>query len=273
MGVPIRDVICLNCELGETILEYQQMGPGDPAVGVRLDKKDKGWEKHVKVIEPRLVGYVPTLLLAHRGKHLEAFVGRPDRQKVSLSKGSWKEQECWVIEYTLLKGDNVHVWIAPALGNSVVRILVEGNTEGTPFRSVLESDVMRVGSKEMWYPRSVVYATEVNGVAQLTEEIRVTQVAFNEPIDPGVFTLAGIDIAEGVGIAGTAVKSAPGSRTVWSGSQIVDVKNEDDPARPVMEPGRVKLWVLGISALAACFAAWCLWQMLRTRSPTGGAQP
>lgn len=55
------------------------------------------------------------------------------------------------------------------------------------------------------------------------EEFTITDVSLNEPINPRVFTLAGMDIPDGTGIAGNALERKKGKRAVVKDGKITEI--------------------------------------------------
>jgi hypothetical protein len=278
-GSPLRRVDCVGCECDDCEFLYQQSSPGAPVMGVRLDKKNTVLRSMpVVVVDPKRVGFVPFSLFGTWRNTLDIFVGRPERQNSAVSKTTFNGQDCSLVEYTGLHGERVKIWIAPGLGYNVTRLAIAGIApqDGVPWKTILESKIAQWGSKKVWYPSSYVFERARGGKIQEKEEVIVTRASLNEPIDPKVFTLAGLDLLEGIAISGSAVKQAPpGKENVWLKGQIRQLTVQGSPARPpapqAREPQRLRGWLVIVSVLAAGIAAIAGWRLFATKTPCGEA--
>jgi hypothetical protein len=205
---------------------------------------------------------VPFPLYGTYRNHLEIFVGNPQRVTSTVTKSSWNGQDCQLVEYTGLHGEKVQIWIAPALGYNVTRLVITGLSAkaGVPWKTTVESKIAQWGSNKVWYPSSCVYQRERGGKIMEKEEVVVTEASFNEPLDPKAFTLAGLDLPEGIPINGNGIKPAPmGKENVWLKGKVrqrtFQAAPPLAPAPQASEPQRVRGWLVVVSALAASIAA------------------
>ena len=129
-----------------------------------------------------------------RGCRRETYVGRADRSSPTAVRDRHAGFDCWRVSYTTPKGGTVAYWVDPERGYNVLRI--EGaftSFAGKPIVDRVDCDLQKV--EGLWFPRSCRYRrTEEGGKVTSQEDLEVEVVSLNEPIDPEVFSLQGIDI-------------------------------------------------------------------------------
>jgi hypothetical protein len=124
----------------------------------------------------------------------------------------------------------------------------------------IESEPARDPVSGTWYTRSYRYRQESNGVVEFDERLVIHHAEIDRPIDPKVFTLAGLDIP-----VGEAYRDVTSDRLrYWDGSKVV----RESPIKPVgqanvpvpiaaaPEPvesvsSRVRWWAVGAAVLFA----------------------
>jgi hypothetical protein len=223
---PHREIYGRNCEKEGHDLNYsEQKFPGTTlALGLHKgDASGRGNASHM-MLDPRLLGMAPDSSPNLVKCHLDSFVGRRERKPPTIRQASWKGIDCWLIEYTILQGRSVRIWIDPRRGPSVVRLEFEGiSREQRPLVDSVESDLREYSPSGMWYPQSCVYERHIDGKLVEKEVVDVEVVSLNEPLDPEVFRLAGMRIPGHLPITG--LDSPIGKELWWNGEEIVELYN------------------------------------------------
>lgn len=127
-------------------------------------------------------------------------------------------------------GWTMRVDIDTARGYSVTRMLAE-RTEAGPdrplFRRLLQCIPDRDPASGLWYTRETTYEDFLEGELTLRHQAAIRPTSINQPIDPGVFTLAGLGIPVGEHVRG----EEDSSHRYWDGNRIVDTR----PAQPTAD--------------------------------------
>jgi hypothetical protein len=190
-----------------------------------------------------------------RHNHFESTLNSAARDKLKLRRDRWKEADCWVISFRINRRADCELWIVPSHGYNVARNISESLERGKPCRTTVETEAAPVGSSGLWFPRTCTYEAVSDGKLIDKEEIRVTNVSLNEPIDDKVFTLAGMDIAPDTPIAGKLPDGRPHVWT-WTGTSVVDHVNPKFIPEPPA-PSR-RGWLIATAVVFAIVAAAAL---------------
>lgn len=190
--VGLREVNCLHCEkdgYGVSWLARPNTAASLHPIGA------PGRPGFDQVIDPRLLGYYPAIsaMLRPSQSRLDAIFS-PDRNPPTVATEQLNGTECRVLQWTMKDGLGAAVWVAPSKGNNIVRIKLE---DATSVDLLVSEDVTAVGQSGLWFPRVVRYETYKAGELTRREVVRIEEVRLNEPIDPSVFTLAGLALTEG----------------------------------------------------------------------------
>jgi hypothetical protein len=215
-----RETTCLTED--EHIFWSDQVLPkgGRLVVTVNNDLKQLNAHDPRRMYHPRLLGTSPIDSFNVVHFDLESLIGKTDRSTPTLTRARWNGLDCWKIDYTAKDGMLVRAWAAPERGNSIVRLEIERSGKSAfKGRSTIECDVRRVAGTEIWFPVAINFESTINGRLQRTESLKIESEQFNKPLDPKVFTPAGMAIA-----AGTHASFNPRrgrSEWYWDGKNFV----------------------------------------------------
>jgi hypothetical protein len=272
-----REVYCRDCEVEGSHVHWsdRDLGGGERIVVGFEDSSRGGTATSFYLIDPRLLGMYPDSSPNLYDKHLESFLGRQDREDVSVEKADWQGRECWLLKYRILQGVGIdaRVWVVPEWGPSVVRMEAEWKVPHGHFMDSIECQYRQYEPSMIWYPESCTYRRTKDGEPVEEETVKVLSVSLNEPLDPIAFKLAGMDIPPG-----TVVTGYPGTEVgtyAWDGKEVVRVD-----AEPELTPfsdeelaegaWRRRILLLANSVVLALIAGFCLWMYLRKRRAREG---
>jgi hypothetical protein len=229
---------------------------------------------HQELSDPRQLGFC---LLPHgrlRKHGLDYTVGSTDRKDVRLEEGEHAGQKAWVVRATTISGGaDLRVWILPTRGHTVGRIEARGEYKGKPWATTLESDLQEYD--HVWFPRKYTYREAIHAVhpdkPMAEQTVEVLSAEFNRPIDPKVFTLAGMNAAPG-----TPVVAANEPMRFWTESGVQRdnptpppsaVPPNAQPPEPVQPlPGSGRWWYLVAAVLCAVAAVLFFRRVIVRRS-------
>jgi hypothetical protein len=149
------------------------------------------------------------------------------------------------------------------MGYSVVRMEQEFKGGGTNYVDSVDLEIKKHEKSGVWFPVSQHYQRVEDGNRVSREEhLKVTVVSLNEPLDPAVFTPAGMNVRPG-----SLVMYIPERDTgecVWDGSKIVCTR----PGEYSSGPGMSRRWLVyvNLSALFILLAIFFLRQYYKRRS-------
>ncbi len=194
-----RTVDCLNCDKDGWGIRANDK-PQIASSVFRLGPDISG--ELSNVIDPRIIGYIPTSYETLRNYRLDTAVGRPDRDEPVMKSERLEGLDCWAIRWTNKNGARMGVWICPSQGYNVVRIEARSpavsKTEGVQSVS---SELRQVHPSGIWFPRRVIYEGRSGSELYEREVIDVTEVQLNGAIPPESFTLEGIKLRRGAYIS------------------------------------------------------------------------
>jgi hypothetical protein len=221
------------------------------------------------MFDPRTLGYLCDP--AGRDARLDENIGNPDRKDSTYTEESVAGQKVYKLGFGFPKTTTRCVaWIDPAQGHNVTRIEYHELTKtGVNRLYVARSDLKQYGPERAWYPTRHTYEVFESGELRRSSVTAVTDCELNTPIDPRVFTLGGMGVPVGRGVA---MKSRTESGR-WDGERIVVGAEAERLAqkmtppeaetlpRPV-EPPRPNYWLIaaavvltGIAVVALGYAA------------------
>lgn len=219
------------------------------------------------VIDPRLIGIVPSELLNLAHSRFSELFADSERKNVRVSKATLRGKNCFKLEFDSLYGSSFAYWIDPGKGDSVVRarLTFDPGTDHQATRTV-DSEVVLLEGTNVWYPKTYRFVKDDPAVDPDTanvEEAEIRVIALNEPLAPDWFSLATMDIPAGTPVA--VVPSLGGDAT-WDGNSIVVAK---PPARRADRSWiwRRLLMVNGVvfAILSGLAIVWGVW---RGKSPS-----
>lgn len=268
MAVGRRHVYCKNCERPGHVIEYftdSLVSLSEP--GSRYARELFG--KTGQTFDPRYLGYThDTFLNTPRpvtAKNLGLAIVSPERTRPTVEAAMVDGEPAWLVKSTWLRSGAIHrIYILPNKSGSVGLIEGSGKSENYTFRGRYRSELEQDARTGIWFPKKFVREFFENDVLRDLDTVTVHLREFNQPIDPAVFTLAGIGIPDGteIYIPEIAPPGKPWPRRQFQGGQIVPYKEEvpavpPPPAvltqpRPVdssVVPGRFRLWYAAAAVL------------------------
>lgn len=209
----------LTCYSGGDFIHWTELPDGVPPVALNLRKGEAGKEfKGETPLDPRWLGMAPIDVgnLLHYGA-VDSLVGNPKRTKVTETKDTWEGKPAVRVrfEHTKVGTAMIEVWIVPEWGHSVVRVSESDDKE--KVEQWVENKVALDKSSKLWFPISCVVGRTKEGKKTREEESTITVKSLNEPVDPKVFELAGMDLPVGTPV----INFAEGGSYVWNGKELV----------------------------------------------------
>ncbi len=252
-----RHIQCSNCERPNYFVDYGNIPLKNAATSITLEPLTDEVRKTrlSEIFDPRMLGLVANESTALRHYHFESVLNCADRDKPKLRRDRWKEADCWVISFHKHNGIYCEFWVVPSHGYNVARNIEESHPGGRFYRTTVETEAAAVGSSGLWFPRTCTYEAVSNGKRIKKEELRVTNVSLNEPIDDTLFTLAGMDIAPDTPIAGKLPDGRPHVWT-WTGTSVVDHVNPKFIPEPPAQSRRG--WLIATAVACAIVATAAL---------------
>ncbi len=254
-----RMIQCSNCERSDYYVDYEAKPLANAVTSITLAPltDDVRKQRLTEIFDPRMLGLVASESTALRIYHFETTLNCATRDVPKLRPDRWKGVDCWVISFHKNTRQRVYceLWVVPSHGYNVARNILESHLGGKPYRRTLEIEAAPVGNSGLWFPRTCTYEAMSDGKLIKKEELRVTNVSLNEPIDDKVFTLAGMDIAPDTPIAGKLPDGRPHVWT-WTGSSVVDHVNPT--FIPEVPPPSRRGWLIATAVACAIVATVAL---------------
>lgn len=266
---------CLNCPKDGQFIFFMNIkpDPAHPVVAVELRKITNAGT--LNLTDPRVLGLQTVdrgLLWSYK---MDSLIGRADRTKATLEKGKWQGHDCYIVRSELSTAPKSKIaWtIVPGMDHSVVRIEAENKTkENKGWSGKCESVMLRYGKPGIWFPKSCVIESSVEGKVEWRDMIEVTDVTLNEALPATAFSLAGMDIPVGALMKDT---EAPNKLYKWDGKNPVEVetgpRNRPTDSSPPEESQSGKMPRTGLFAASgslAVFGAVALGLFYRKRKPS-----
>lgn len=257
-----RMIQCSNCERPNYYVDYEEKPLKNAVTSITLAPlTDEVRKKRLsEIFDPRMLGLVAAESTTLRHYHFESILNSGDRDKPQLRRDRWKEADCWVISFRINRRVNYELWVVPSHGYNVARNIIESHRGGKPYRATVEAEAAPVGNSGLWFPRTCIYEAVSDGKLIDKEELRVTNISLNEPIEDKVFTLEGMDIAPDTTIAGKLPNGQPHVWT-WTGTSVVDHVNPKYIPKPPDQSKRG--WLIAVAVACAIVAAAALAIYLR----------
>ncbi|HET6574461.1 MAG TPA: hypothetical protein VFG68_12710 [Fimbriiglobus sp.] len=277
LAVGRRHVLCRNCERpGHSIQYFQGTGgvalmPSDSPLGRSLFANGVAFD-------PRLLGYTYSSYLnmprPATAKNLGLDIISPERSPPTVEAATVDGEAAWVLRSKWLRTDDDNcVYLFPGKGGSVGLIENSGKTNGYSYHSRYRSDLEQDARTGIWFPKKFVGEGFVNGALKDRDTVTVHLCEFNLPIDPSVFTLAGIKVADGEEVYDPSklYPKGPPPRFQYRGGQIVpyqkktpveppppEAVTQPQPVDPSVVPGRFRWWYAVAAVLFGLAAALLL---------------
>jgi hypothetical protein len=274
--------LCKNCEKPDHAIQYFE------GSGVGLIRPDNPLARSLfesgPAFDPRLLGCTTSDYmnmprpLAAKSPALE--YNSPKLTPPTVEAATVDGEAAWVLKNMVIRnGVDNRVYFFPAKGNSIGLIEYSGKSDEYAFYGRYRSELEQDPGTGIWFPKKLVGEAFRNGAVKYRDVVTVHLREFNQPIDPAVFTLAGMNIREGAEVYDPSLnrtgKDRP--RLQYRGGQIVPYK-EDASARPLLEvypprpvdpsvvPGRHRWWYVSAAALFGLAAAMLLYRAARRRA-------
>lgn len=175
-----------------------------------------------RVPDLRNLGLTPDSFANSGFDLMERFIRAPHRENLSVSPAVEQGEECQRIQFTL-RGTFVQVWVAPSKGYSILRHRGEFDFEDTHYVDDIQLNVKEHNESGIWFPVSSHYRRTENGRRTREERLKVTIVSLNGPLDPKLFTLAGLDIPVGERVSKQGA-SPLDYHLVWDGDRVISTR-------------------------------------------------
>lgn len=219
----------------------------------RLDQM--GGHAH-RVFDPRTIGMLPMTLGALPLSRLDLLLTRPDRKSTSTREDSIGGEPVQRVEYERKDGCWLRAWISPAKNYSVLRMEIADKREDGQWLTSIECRPKAHDDGAVWFPESVTARKHRNGELMEEEIVTIRSAAFNQPVDPALFTLERLGMPPGNMIQDLANRSTG----TWDGEKVVPL-GAPPPPRFDLEPSR-RTWLL-LSLASAAGAALAFWVLRR----------
>lgn len=186
-------------------------------VGPRADAKP--YEPMIFRVE--MLGLIPMPSGLLYRTPVDAFYDVPERTGCTIEPERLDEVDTLKSSYVRADGQRVTLWIAPDLGHSVLQ------TEFSSLSKAGKRRMQRVHSKlaqqgDIWFPSECEYTCYSDDELIGHELWIVRNATFNSPIDPAVFTLAGLDLPQGTYLVGDSGQHGKLAVGVWDGEKLTD---------------------------------------------------
>ncbi len=151
------------------------------------------------ILDPRELGCLPGPYGLTLSRGIDSYLTRPDRSDDKVTAATLDGIPCRLISYTTDTQAHIKVWICPERDFNVLRWESRfTSSNGTTYEDISQIEVTRHEPSGIWFPSKVEYVRKRDDADFLLETIAVTLQSLDEPLDPALFTVAGIDkIAEG----------------------------------------------------------------------------
>ena len=193
-----------------------------------LEVADRDWslnEEHngeIRIPPVRKMGMLPGGLLVDQP--LTKCIGNPNRTELRMSDDVLNDIECKKLSFVSDGGLPTRVWVAPAMGYSVVRMEHDWKSKSHDYLDRTDVVVEEYQDTGIWFPVSAGWQRiQDSKVTTMRETVEVEILSLNEPLDPKFFSIADLNVP-----VGTFVNRRPYSGSfVWDGEQVVDEKSAE----------------------------------------------
>jgi len=228
-----------------------------------LEVADRDWslknEANGKIRLPpfQTLGMLPGALLVDAP--MTMCIGNPNRVELRISDDILNGIECKKISFVSEHGLTTRVWIAPAMGPSVVRMEYDGKSQSPNYLDRTDVVVKEYRKTGIWFPASAESQRIQDGKVRIRREtVQVEVLSLNEPLDPKVFTIVDLNVP-----AGSFANVRPYTGNfIWDGNQI-----REEGAAEVLRgtsglSGR-RITLLVTSSVLAILCGVFLWRRFR----------
>lgn len=226
--------------------------------------------------EPLMLMLHPLWYRGAEGMHKESFVGSATRSGARIEAAEWDGERAWKVSHIETKGGgttSVRYWVLPERDHNVVRMEMGFDNRGVPNECSVQCTLVRVRDA-VWFPHTVRFEHVAGGELRKREDLEISILSLNEPVDPLLFEPATMNIAPETQVA--RVPQDPRGVLKWDGKQMV-VTTSAENLRRLSNQSRgdwsiVRFLLLGGSLVCAAvcvIVAW-LWHYRRPKVGIGG---
>jgi hypothetical protein len=234
----------------------ESLGDARPVMATKGRRDQIGADAH-RVFDPRTIGMLPTWLSGLQSAAIDHCLTRPDRKGTSTRAESIGGEPVQRVEYERKDGCRIRAWVSPAKNCSVLRIEIAKQWEDGKWVTSIECRPKAHNNGAVWFPESVTARKHRNGELIEEEIATIRSAAFNQPVDPALFTLEGLGMPPGHMISDLSNASTG----TWDGEKVVPLRAPPPPPAD-LEPGIRWTWVL-VSLASAAAAALAFWVLRR----------
>ncbi len=281
MAVGRRQVLCQNCERPGHSIHYFQ---GSPVALMRSDSPlGRSLFAKGEAFDPRTLGYTRGSYMntphPATAKALGLELISPDRSPPTSAAATVEGEAAWVLQSKWLRsGADNRIYLSPGKGGTVGLIEGSGKTDKYSFHSRYLSNLEQDARTGIWFPKKFVGEAFENGAIKDRDTVTVHLREFNQPIDPSVFTLAGMTVPEGVDVLDPTLNltGIDRPRQQYRGGQIVPYEKlksaeppppesitQPRPVDPSVVPGQYRWWYAAAAVLFAIAAALFIRRAIR----------
>lgn len=265
-----REVWCWGCYEDDAFIAYSVGHPSLPngaKMGLSIWDRDEIHPRQFFVPHPRWLGCFPYPILQMYVCHPDVFFSSTGKASPSVVREGEGEQEKWTVRWSSdVASDNqlpaeFSIVVMPRRGFGVIRSQVawEIGSKGNPVKmlDMVESDLTRVLSADVWFRSRLRYTRWRNGQVVLRENCQIEVLSLNSDVPLQTFALDGISFLEpGTEVFWNRKKPPPytGRPLIWDGQSIVPDPKYMVGEGTMVQPGRVR-WDVLIGANVALLAA------------------
>lgn len=284
-----RQVLCQNCEKPGHAIRYDERAsvaliPPDNPMARDLFKEG------TEALDPRLLGCTTYSYLnmprPRTAKTLPPVFNSPECTPATVEAATVDGEAVWVLRNTMIRsGSNRRISFFPGKGGAIGLIEYSGKTDTYSFRGRFHSELEQEPRTGVWFPKKFVGETFKNDTIRDREVVTVHLREFNQPIDPTVFTLAGMNVRNGALVIDPSLNRTGKERpwTRYQDGQIVPFQpvpykvdasgqfspesiTQPRPVDPSVVPGRYRWWYVSAAVLFGVAAALLLYRAAHRRA-------
>jgi hypothetical protein len=196
----------------------------------------------------------------------------PDFTQWRVTDEEWRGILCKKLTFSRQdSSDQGAYWVAPPMGHSVLRAVLEYGEGDTSGVLAGEFEVEEWRGSGIWFPkRAVRESQDAAGSVLRREEMTIDVFSINESLDPGLFTLEAISPPPNTRVFYNPTRGSDLTKWIWNGSEVVALDRET--TRTVSQgpnaTGRYRWLLLANAFILTIICTVCLWWAFRRRSAT-----
>jgi hypothetical protein len=223
-------------------------------------RRDQMHAHDPRVFDPRTIGMIPMGLNVLHAAAIDLVLTRPDRKGTSTREESIGGEPVQRVEYERKDGCWLRAWISPAKNYSVVRMEIAARRKDGEWVTSIECRPKAHNNGAVWFPESVTARKHRNGELMSEEVVAIRSAAFNQPVDPALFTVGGLGMP-----LGHPIQDLSNDLTgTWDGERVVPLRTPPPPPADLKPRMRMRWLMLSLTSAAA--AALVLWVLRRRRA-------